>query len=264
MKRTIRSLAIPAIASLLLAACGPSEPEDGGAAGEATAAEEESEQSGGDQSGSWPLVEDQDGNIVENPEDEDPEWGSSDDGDYTFSLTDEPFFAPTSDGAFITMTMDAQTEDDDEIAWLEQYRGDVGGEPVTYVLSDVDNRDGSELVNMYNISMYDQQGTEYTCDTPGNYVDKNWEPVWLYTSSDTDEYVTADGEPMDYDKGEDLNRQANEHEFSAGVSPFERATLVSICPDDLPERVTAVEVMPGGIVSDPVYATPESYMGEDG
>src|SRR5699024_11529285 len=110
----------------------PSEPEDGGAAGEATAAEEESEQSGGGQSGSWPLVEDEDGNIVENPEDEDPEWGSSDDGDYTFSLTDEPFFAPTSDGAFITMTMDAQTEDDDEIAWLEQYRGDVGAEPVTY------------------------------------------------------------------------------------------------------------------------------------
>src|SRR5690625_7528860 len=42
----------------------------------------------------------------------------------------------------LTMTMDAQTEDDDEIAWLEQYRGDVGAEPVTYVLSDVDNRDG--------------------------------------------------------------------------------------------------------------------------
>lgn len=187
------------------------------------------------------------------------------DEDYTsFSLTDEPLFASTSTGAQITMTVDAQPSDDDEIAWLEQYREDAGGEPVTYILSDVDNRDGSDLVNMYNISFYDEDGLEWACGSPDEFVSEVWEPVWLYVSTDKDEYESADGEPMDYDEAEELSRRVNEHDFSAGVSPFERATMVSICPTGLPERAVTVEVMPRGIVEEPVYAMPESYMGEDG
>lgn len=184
--------------------------------------------------------------------------------DATFSLIDEPLFASTSTGAQITMTVGAQPSDDDEIAWLEQYRADVGGDPVTYILSDVDNRDGSELVNMYNISVYDEEGLEWACGDAETFVDEAWEPVWLYGSTDKDEYESASGEPMDYDEAEELSRRANEREFSAGVSPFERAAMVSVCPTVLPERAVAVEVMPGGIVLDPVYAMPESYMGEDG
>lgn len=265
MKRTIRLLAVPAATTLLLASCGASDeaaPAKDTSAQEAAQADAElddSEQD--DESDSWPIVEDEDGNVVEHPEDDAAEE-VEDDG--AFSLTDEPLFASTSTGAQITMTVDAQPGDSDEIAWLEQYREDVNGEPVTYVLSDVDNRDGSELINMYNISFYDEEGLEWACGGPDTYVDEVWKPVWLYGSTDKDEYETSDGEPMDYDEGEELSRRANEFEFSSGVSPFERNTMVSICPTVIPDRAVAVEVMPGGIVLDPVYATPESYMGEDG
>lgn len=235
MSRSIlRALAAPAAIAVLLAGCAGSDE---------------------------PAAQQDDPQNKQSAADADP---VEDEEDYTFSITDEPLFASTSTGAQITMTVDAQPSDDDEIAWLEQYREDVGGEPVTYVLSDVDNRDGSDLVNMYNISFYDEEGLEWACGSPDEFVDEAWEPVWLYGSTDKDEYESADGEPMDYDEAEELSRRANEHEFSAGVSPFERATMVSICPTVLPESAVAVEVMPRGIVEEPVYAMPESYMGEDG
>lgn len=189
---------------------------------------------------------------------------AAEDEDYTFSLTDEPLFTSTDTGAQLTMTVGAQPGDDEEVAWLEEYREDAGAEPVAYVVTDVDNRDGSELINMYSITFYDEEGNASTCEGPDTFVDETWEPVWLYGSTDKDEYESAGGEPMDYDEAEELSRRANEHEYSTGVSPHERATMVSICPGELPERAVAVEVMPRGIVAEPVYATPESYMGEDG
>lgn len=167
-------------------------------------------------------------------------------------------------GAQITMAMDGQPGDSEEIAWLEQYREDVGGVPVSYVLSDVDNRDGSELIDMYTISVYDEEGLEWACGSGGHYVDEVRAPVWMYGSTDRDEYELADGGPMDYDNATELDRRANEREYVAGVSPSERATMVSVCAAELPATAVAVEVMPAGIIQDPIYATPESSMGEDG
>ena len=253
MKRTIRLLAAPATALLLLSACGSADEPSNATP---TEAEEnvDSQAEAADESDSWPIVEDEDGNVVENPEDESG----------AFSLTDEPFFASTVTGAQITMTMDAQPDASEEIAWLEQYREDAGGEPVSYILSDVDNRDGSEPINMYNISVYDEEGLEWACGSPDEYLDEVWRPEWLYISTDEDEYESADGEPMDYDTAEELDSRASEHEYVHGVSPFECASMVSICAAKLPETAVAVEVMPQGIMQDPIYATPESYMGEDG
>ena len=254
MRRTVRLLAAPAVAILLLSACSASTDEDAAPADPANVEEAGGADTDTDESDSWPIVEDENGNIVENPEDESE----------AFSLTDEPFFASTVTGAQITMTMDAQRGDSEEIAWLEQYREDAGGEPVSYILSDVDNRDGSELINMYNISVYDEEGLEWACGSPDEYLDEVWRPEWLYISTDQDEYESADGEPMDYDTAEELDNRASEHEYVHGVSPFERASMVSICAAKLPKTAVAVEVMPQGIMQDPIYATPESYMGEDG
>ena len=256
MTRTARAAALAAAATLLLAACGgSSEPAAGPAETTTATGTEDAAEETTDESDSWPIVEDEDGNVVENPEDEPAE---------TFSLREEPFFASTATGAAITMTMDAQPDSSEEIAWLEQYRQDAGGEPVTYILSDVDNRDGSEPINMYNISVYDEEGLEWACGSPDEYLDEVWRPEWLYISTDEDEYESADGEPMDYDVAKELDDRASEHEYVHGVSPFERASMVSICAAKLPETAVAVEVMPQGIMQDPIYATPESYMGEDG
>lgn len=255
MTRTARAAAIAAAATLLLAACGGnSDP-----AAETTTAAEVDVEAGAeettDESDAWPIVEDEEGNVVENPEDQPAE---------TFPLRDEPFFVSTSTGATITMTMDAQPDSNEEIAWLEQYRQDGGGEPVTYILSEVDNRNGTDTVNMYATTLYDLDGKSYECGMAMDYADENWRPVWLYGSTDRDEYETAGGEPMERSAGEELDQRFNEHDVDDSVDAYEAGTIVSICPADLPDEVTAVEVMPGGVYIDPTYATPESYMGEDG
>ena len=120
MKRTVRLLAPPAAAILLLSACSAGTDESAAPADPTNVEEAAGTDTDTDESDSWPIVEDENGNIVENLEDESG----------AFSLTDEPFFASTVTGAQITMTMDAQPDASEEIAWLEQYREDVGGERV--------------------------------------------------------------------------------------------------------------------------------------
>lgn len=260
MKRTLRLLAAPAATMLLLASCGtagePAPAEDGVAQDDVQADAEPSD-AGGEEKSSGELQAD---HAKENSEGEGMEAGAPE----TFPLTDEPFFASTTTGALITMTMKAQPESSEEIAWLEQYREDAGGDPVTYILSDVDNRDGSDPVNMYATTMYDQDGQSYECEMAIDYVEENWQPVWLYGSTDVDEYESASGEPMEHAVGEELDSRLRDHQPDDTVDPFESGAIVSICPETLPQEVTAVEVMPGGIYIDPTYATPESYMGEDG
>lgn len=251
MSRPLRAVTIAATAALLLASCGSSEPEAAPAGG--TAAEESPAQSDGDEEKSSGEIQAE--HAEENPEGE--PMG-------TFSLTEEPLFVSTSTGASITMTMDAQPDADEQIAWLEQYREDVGGDPVTYILSEVDNRDGTERINMYSVSIFDTEGTEYTCEQPGDYLEANWLPVWLYGSTDVDEYESADGEPMDYDEATELEDRYRNYELTSDVEPLGQNTMVTICPADLPAEVTGVHVMPGGVYIDPTYATPISYEGEDG
>lgn len=258
MKRTLRLLAAPAATMLLLASCGttdePAPAEDTGAIEDKAI---EASDAGGEEKSSAEIQAE---HAEDFPEGEDMDDSAA----VTFPLTEEPFFASTMTGALITMTMDAQAESNEEIAWLEQYRQDAGGDPVSYILSDVDNRDGSEPINMYSTTMYDQDGKSYECEMAIDYAEENWQPVWLYGSTDVDEYESATGEPMEHSVGDELDRRINEHEVDDTVDPFEAGAIVSICPETLPEEVTAVEVMPGGIFIDKTYATPESYMGEDG
>lgn len=85
MKRTIRLLAVPAATMLLLASCGAGNeaaPVEDTAAQEVPQAEGEADDTGPeDESDSWPIVEDENGNVVENPEDQ-PMDDGGDDGAY--------------------------------------------------------------------------------------------------------------------------------------------------------------------------------------
>lgn len=72
MKRTIRLLAMPAAVMLILAGCGNSDQQAAGetSADEETTTAEEAPVDESDESEAWPIVEDEDGNVVDNPEDE--------------------------------------------------------------------------------------------------------------------------------------------------------------------------------------------------
>lgn len=249
---TARIAALVALAGFALAGCGPAQDD---APAEAPAVSAPSD-SGGDDAPS--ATSDQGGDAV------DMTLGGTYDKDFTFSLTKEPLVALPETGGTITLTMDAQPDDHEEVAWLEQYRQDVGGDPVAYIVSDIDNRDGEERLDGSSVYVYDLEGTEYECEAPEWFVDENWEPVWLYVSTDKDEYESADGDPMEYAKAEELSDRASSHEWTSGASPLARGTSVAICPDGLPDRATGVQVMPGGIVLDPVLALPETVSGMDG
>lgn len=71
-------------------------------------------------------------------------------------------------------------------AELEAFRESVGADPVSYVRFDVDNREGTEEIGMYNFAMYDADGKAYEfapiTDTTnewtedlGGYNDEQWD-----------------------------------------------------------------------------------------
>lgn len=246
---TARIASIATLAAFALAGCGS-------AAEETPAAEQPSQSDSGGAAG----------NADEETASADPAdiVGDIIDDDGSFSITDEPLSAHPATGGTYSIIMDATTEDHEEVAWLEQYREDVGGEPVSYVVADIDNRDGTESLELSSIYVYDVDGNEYECESPEWYVDENWRPVWLYGSTDEDAYTTADGEPMDYDTAEELEKRAGEFEYASGASELQKSTDVALCPDLLPERATGVEVWPLGIVGEPLWALPESLDDLDG
>jgi len=75
MNRTARTLALPLAAALLLAGCGDADPSDEPTPTSAPNAEDAPAALDGDESDSWPIVEDENGNVVENPEEEPIEQG---------------------------------------------------------------------------------------------------------------------------------------------------------------------------------------------
>ncbi|MGO2311653.1 MAG: hypothetical protein ACTH6A_06485 [Brachybacterium tyrofermentans] len=104
MKRTLRLLAAPAAAMLLLASCGTSDepaPAEDTAAQEATQADADApEDEQVDDSDAWPIVEDEDGNVVEHPEDE-PMDDGGDDEEYDAGVVEAG-----DSGTFSTIGMD--------------------------------------------------------------------------------------------------------------------------------------------------------------
>lgn len=54
---------------------------------------------------------------------------------------------------------------------LEDLRTQAGGEPVTYLAVNVDNRDGAESFDVYTVTIYDNDGTAYEFQSASDYVD---------------------------------------------------------------------------------------------
>lgn len=253
LNRRIRALAIPTAAILLLAACGTNETNQEEPATNIPATEAEVEVE--DKSDAWPIVEDEDGNIVENPEDEpvEDEAMPAEDPvstDASGNVTAVEF----GDGEILEFDMDAAVGDVamspgtrvyglsenggdfviatevNPVAELEEYRERAGGEPVTYMSVDVDNREGTENINMYQVAVYDAAGNEYLFEGADKAVD-----IW---QSNLDEAGDDEG----YRDGTELyNSYINQ-----GAPPHQRSTMILV-GDELPDEFTAVTAMPRGV-----------------
>lgn len=133
---------------------------------------------------------------------------------------------------------------DPALAELEAFRQKTGGEPVSYIVADVDNRTGILLVNMYQVSAFDIEGREYTFHAVHDVL-KLWEPS--YGSDHV--YRMPDGRVVDEDTGGARDHEASEL-YNAnlnGADVAERAKIILASTDvDLPDEFATVSVQPSG------------------
>jgi hypothetical protein len=130
------------------------------------------------------------------------------------------------------------------VAKLEAFRKKAGGEPVSYLVADVDNRKGTAMVNMYQVSAFDAEGKEYTFSGVAQFV-SGWSPDY---SSDY-KYTSVDGKVLDDATGSALSSESTTlHNANIGQADIaERATLVLASTDaPLPKEFTRVSVQPSG------------------
>lgn len=115
---------------------------------------------------------------------------------------------------------------------LEQFRQDIDAPPATYIVADVDNRNGTIDMHIPQINVYDPDGNEYTFEAIGNTL-LEWEPDY----DDSDHYWNTYDQILEF-----------QDELDNGADIAERATTVLIYHgDDLPQEFTRVAVQPYGL-----------------
>jgi hypothetical protein len=149
----------------------------------------------------------------------------------------------TQSGAKITFKLPTPVTDP-ALAKLEAFRKKAGGKPVSYIVADVDNRNGTEPVNMYQINAFDKEGREYTFGAVTDVLD-----TWKPTYRNDYEYKLPDGRVVDQATGSALSREGTELHNSnlIGADVAERAKIILATTDvDLPDGFTRVSVQPSG------------------
>lgn len=133
---------------------------------------------------------------------------------------------------------------------MEAFRVKAGAAPVSYLVADVDNRQGTDFINMYSVSAFDQAGRKYTFMNASDLIGK-----WAPTFGADYKYRAPGGQILDEATGKALQNQ--EFDVSktlvSGAQIAERATFILTCKDvDLPAAFTRVTVAPKGGFSEEV------------
>jgi hypothetical protein len=149
----------------------------------------------------------------------------------------------TAAGAEIAFTLPTPATDP-AVKSLEAFRVKAGGAPVAYLVADVDNRKGTESVNMYMVSAFDADGIQYTFSTVTDAIDA-WRPTYqadgTYQMPNGKVLTDAAGSPLSSQAGDLYN--ANIHDADKG----ERTKIILQSPIvDLPKEFTRVSVQPSG------------------
>lgn len=153
------------------------------------------------------------------------------------------FTLKTKSGATVNFTLPAPPTDP-AVAPIEAYRVKTGAAAATYIVADVDNRNGSELVNMYKVLAFDTEGNQYTF-TPASNAVHSWEPVY---GSDY-KYKMPNGTVLDDATGDALSGQGVSLEnANMGDTEVGARKTVVLASDSasLPSQFTKVVVMPSG------------------
>ncbi|MFD6176976.1 MULTISPECIES: hypothetical protein [unclassified Isoptericola] len=125
---------------------------------------------------------------------------------------------------------------------VEEYRKEIDGDPVAYIEVDVDNRDGTEYVNMYEVDIFDPDGTKYEFTNVTDAID-TWTEDLPY---DTNEQIDV------LNEGTDLTAK-----YEGGASPSERKTML-LAGEEVPEEIQDIQVYAEGGVGEVAHAWPEN------
>jgi len=167
----------------------------------------------------------------------------------TYEL-DQTFTATTSYGAELTVELPAEGPSD-----AEQLRQELNIDPISYARVHIDNRQGTQDVSVYAVTLYDEAGTAY------EFTDLSVDHIADWGPDHTDEldgvegrhgYTLTDGTVLDEPVGEDLdNRQAEVHDkYLDGGDASKRQVndgWLASTGTELPERITGITIQPNGM-----------------
>jgi hypothetical protein len=149
----------------------------------------------------------------------------------------------TASGADIAFTLPTPATDP-AVAAIEAYRVKVGGDPVSYLVADVDNRKGTVPVDMYMVSAFDEDGRQFTFFSVADAI-HGWAPTYSY-----DFKWSMDGRALDAAEGEGLKREADAlyNADTSDAGEAERTTIILASSDaGLPTGFAKVAVQPSSL-----------------
>ncbi|WP_434992144.1 hypothetical protein [Arthrobacter sp. Ld5] len=162
----------------------------------------------------------------------------------------QSFTATTSYGATLTVEIPAAGPPE-----IEQLRTDLKIDPVSYAKVGIDNRQGTEDVSVYLVTVYDKDGTAYEFQDLSVYHVADWGPNYTDALGGVEGqygYTLADGTILEEDVGDDLSGKStdlhNQYLNGTNASKLEVSTgWLASTTTELPERITGITIQPNGL-----------------
>ena len=153
------------------------------------------------------------------------------------------FKLTTLSGAEVTFTLPTPATHP-AVKDLEALRVKAGGKPVSYLVAEVDNRKGTERVNMYQVDAFSEDGAQFQFSDAATLTSL-WSPSYGADGS----YTMPSGKVLDAAAGAALQAEATDlHNALIGdAEKGEKATIVLASSNaTLPTEFTRVSVQPSG------------------
>lgn len=255
-KRILPTVAASAAGFLLLAGCSGTQDDTAAPAADDAPTVPAASESAPEEA--WPAVEDEDGNVVLDEGESGTEastWTVELDGEsYTVDpMAEGPFtagatFSIEESGVPTIATVGSEAPDG-----VEEYREAAGVPEHGYIRVDIDNREGTELVNMTGFEIFDADGQSYEYETLW-FLLSDWKPVMTDYESET--IVNYNGEKIsaeEDDRISDMEWDLNETYGDTHIQPGEMGT-VWFAGEPVPEQFTKTSASESMMYVSPVPA----------
>lgn|SRR5699024_3253784 len=146
-------------------------------------------------------------------------------------------------------TFDLPTSPDHEhVAPFEEYREQHNLDLATYIVVNVDNRDGQEMLKFPALTAYDEQGTAYEFEHIEDALPE-WAPERSW-DSDNEQFWAPDGTDISFEEYLEIEQQhdALTEDLTTIVAAAEANSIILAYPGyDLPDEYTRVATITYGL-----------------